>query len=167
MLAQRMNAVSWPFALTVSGSAFALFFLQTGLDRARHGAGHLMRTAGLTATGALYGTVGVAVVGYVAWMLSKPWEGKKPCDWVIRALALSYAPTLVYAAVGLVFNLLFGWNTSLAFGVTGVLWALRPMIVVFKELSGGKTSGSIVMATVCGGLILFGWAALAAGTPGR
>ena len=167
LLAQRMATVSWPSALMVSGGAFTLFFLQTGLDRARHGGGQMMRTTGLTIAGAFYGTVGVALIGFVAWVLSKLYGGKQPAGWVIRALALSYGPTLVYVAFGLAFNLLFRWNTSIAFGVTGVLWALGPMIAVFKELSGGKTGGSIIMASVCGGLILFGWAAFAVGIPGR
>lgn len=162
VLAQRMANVSWPFALAVSGGAFTLFFLQTGLDRARVGTGGAARTAILAVTGALYGTAGVALIGFVAWGLSRAFGGNHPTDWAIRALALSYGSTLVYAVFGLFFNIFLGWNTSVAFGVTGVLWALGPMIAVFKELSGGKTGGSILLATVCGGLVLFGWAALAA-----
>ena len=33
VLAQGLGKISWPFALGVSGAAFALFFFQTGLDR--------------------------------------------------------------------------------------------------------------------------------------
>ena len=67
---------------------------------------------------------------------------------------------LVYGAAGLVFNLFFKWNTSLAFGVTGVLWALGPMMAVFRQLSKGKIAGSVVFATICGALVLLGWGAL-------
>ena len=49
---------------------------------------------------------------------------------------------------GLVFNLFFKWNTSLAFGVTGVLWALGPIMAVFRQLSKGKIAGSVVFATM-------------------
>ncbi len=160
IVAQRMSTVSWPFALLVSGAAFGLFFLQTGLDIAR-GDDQLLQTAGaLTVIGALFGTAGLLLLGFVAWLLSRLFGGGRPAGWTIRALALSYSSALVYAAIGLPFNLLLGWNTSLAFGVTGVLWALGPMIAVFKELSGGQLGPSIVLATVCGGAVLFAWASI-------
>jgi hypothetical protein len=167
VLAQSMNRISWPFALSVSGAAFALFFFQTGLDRwhanALTGAGCAL----LALLGAVYGTVGIAAVGLVAWALSKLIGGDQPPGWVIRAIALSYSSALVYAAAGLAFNLVLKWNTSLAFGVTGVLWALGPMMAVFRQISKGKTAGSIVLATICGALVLLGWGALATGSAGR
>jgi hypothetical protein len=43
-----------------------------------------------------------------------------------------------------------------------VLWALGPMIAVFRSLMGGKLEGAILLATVCGGLTLLGWVVLAA-----
>lgn len=160
VVAARMSTVSWPFALLVSGSAFSLFFLQTGLDIAR-GNDEVLRTAGASAViGALYGSVGIVFMGVLAWLLSRLFAARQPAGWVIRALALSYSSALVYAAIGLPFNLVLGWNTSLAFGVTGVLWALGPMNAVFKELSGGRIGPGIALATVCGGLVLLGWATL-------
>lgn len=81
-------------------------------------------------------------------------------DWSIRAISLSYSPTLVYAASGLLFNLFLGWNTAVAFGVTGVLWALGPINAAVKEMVNGKTGPSIVLSTICGVLVLFAWAAL-------
>ena len=64
----------------------------------------------------------------------------------------------MYGLLGLLANLLLGWNTALAFGITGVLWALGPMLAAVKELTAGKTWVSIVVSTVCGALVLLGWA---------
>ena len=76
---------------------------------------------------------------------------------MIRAFALAYSATLIYAAMGLMFNLFFGWNTAVAFGVTGVLWALAPMISVLKGMVGGRGWPATVLATVCGLMVLAGW----------
>ena len=167
VLAQGLGTVSWPFALGVSGAAFALFFFQTGLDRWHINSLSAVRCLLLALLGAAYGTVGIAAIGLVAWALSKLIGGEQPPGWVIRAIALSYSSALVYAAVGIVFNLGFKWNTSLAFGVTGVLWALGPMMAVFRQLSKGKIAASVVLATICGALVLLGWGALATGSTGR
>jgi hypothetical protein len=162
VLARRMKDVGLIYALFVSGAAFALFFFQTGLDRAR-GEGRWTLALTLGAEGLVCGTLGIAAVGLVAWVLSKIVGGQQGAGWVVRAIALSYGSALVYSALGLVFNLALGWNTSISFGVTGVLWALGPMMAVFRELSGGKTLGSILLSTVCGSLVLVGWGVLATG----
>jgi hypothetical protein len=167
LLAQGLGKISWPFALSVSGAAFALFFFQTGLDRLHINTVSLGRCGLLALLGAAYGTAGIAAIGLVAWALSKFIGGDQPPGWVIRAVALSYSSALVYGAAGLVFNLVFKWNTSLAFGVTGVLWALGPMMAVFRQLSKGKIVGSVILATFCGALVLLGWGALATGSVGR
>jgi len=164
LLAQGLGKISWPFALSVSGAAFALFFFQTGLDRLR---AHTLSAGGcarLALFGAAYGTAGIAAIGLVAWALSKFIGGDQPPGWVIRAVALSYSSGLVYGAAGLVFNLFFKWNTSVAFGVTGVLWALGPMMAVFRNLSKGKIAGSVALASICGALVLLGWGSLATGS---
>jgi len=167
VLTRRLADVHWVFALLVSGAAFTLFFLQTGLDRARGGSGGWPLTLGLGAGGFVYGTLGIAFVGLVAWVLSRLLGGRQDPGWVVKAIALSYGSALVYSAAGLLFNVIFRWNTAVSFGVTGVLWALGPMIAVFQKLSGGKTFGSVLMATVCGALVLLGWGVLATGAAGR
>ena len=60
--------------------------------------------------------------------------------------------------IGLLFNLFFGWNTAVAFGVTGVLWALGPMIAVLKGMVGGRSWPATLLATACGLMVLLGWA---------
>jgi len=167
VLARGLGKISWPFALGVSGAAFALFFFETGLDRLRVNSLSTGGCALLALVGALYGTAGIAGIGLVAWALSKFIGGDQPPGWVIRAIALSYSSGLVYGAVGLIFNLVFKWNTSVAFGVTGVLWALGPMMAVFRQISKGKIAGSVALATICGALVLLGWGALATGSAGR
>jgi hypothetical protein len=157
VLSGPMGQISWPFSLGVSGTAFTLFFLQTGLDIARAGS----KTPGLGALfavlGAIYGTAGVLVLGVIASVLGRFIGGEKPVSWFLRAVALSFSPALVYAAIGVPFNLLLGWNTSLAFGVPGIVWALGPMTALFREASGGKRGASFTMALLCQALVLLGW----------
>jgi hypothetical protein len=160
--------VSPPFALGVSGAAFGLFFLQTGLDLLRAGQPTLPRLAlsgpvgvvGLCLLGILYGTLGVAFVAGIAWALTRPIGGTFALGWTVRAFALGYSPALVYALLGVIANVALGWNTAVAFGVTGVLWALGPMIAALREMLGGRVGVSVALATLCGGLVLYGWAFL-------
>ncbi len=157
-----------PVALGVSGIAFGLFFLQTGLDLLRVGHQTLPRLAmtgnggvvGLCLLGIAYGTLGVAVLGAIAWIVTRPLGATLTLEATVRAFALGYCPALVYALFGIVMNVAFHWNTALAFGVTGVLWAIGPMIATLREMLGGRTWPSVILATVLGGLTLFGWAFL-------
>ena len=155
-LQQHLADYSWPWAFGISGLAFTLFFMQTGLDLFRQGAGFI-RVAELTIIGALYGTVGVASLAGIAWMGSKPADGTHTYEWTLRAFGLSYSPTLIYVVCGLAANVLLGWNTSVAFGITGALWAMNPMNAAIKEMTAGKTGTSIVLTSLCGGLLLLGW----------
>ncbi len=150
-------------ALAISGAAFALFFFQTGLDVARQtGAG--MGAAGvLAAIGAVYGTLGMAVIALVAWVLCLPFKSGHSPLWAMRAFGVAYSPALVYALLGLPFNLLLGWNTALSFGVTGVLWAFSPTMSTLKSMTNGSLGASALYATITGGLLLFGWSFLGAG----
>lgn len=157
-----LNDVPLPFCFAASGLAFTFFFLQTGLDLWRAGSKSPAGVVALTLLGALYGTAGVAVVAALAWAVSRPLGGNRSIDWVLRAFALSYCPALIYAALGLLFNLAFSWHTSIAFGATGVLWALAPLIFACREMSGERPWVGVVLATLCGGLLLFGWAFIAA-----
>jgi hypothetical protein len=155
-------------ALGVSGTAFGLFFLQTGLDLLRAGAPTLPRfgltgavgVIGLCLLGAVYGSVGVAVLAALAHGVARAFGWKAGIDSTVRAFALGYCPALVYALLGIVMNAGLGWNTAVAFGVTGALWALGPMIATLREMLGGRTALAAVLATILGGVVLFGWAFL-------
>jgi hypothetical protein len=157
VLKGMLHQVAPPLALGVSGLAFCLFFLQTGLDMNRVGSGNLLGAATLAGIGLVYGTAGVAFVAALAWLVSRPLGGTGTLGWTVRAFGLGYSPTLVYVVLGVLANLVLGWNTSLAFGVTGVLWALGPMVATLREILGGRIMPSIVLATVCGGALLLGW----------
>jgi len=81
VLARSMSEISWPFALGVSGAAFALFFFQTGLDRSHVNTLTMVRSALLALLGTVYGTVGIAAIGLVAWALSKFIGGDQQPGW--------------------------------------------------------------------------------------
>ena len=155
-----LDQVPWPFCLSVSGLAFTLFFLQTGLDMHRVGTASAGAAVGFTFLGLAFGTAGVALVATVAWALARLLGGERSLEWTVRAFCLAYTPTLIFAAVGLIFNLAFGWNTAIAFGVTGALWALYPIIAITKEMTGEKLAASLTISTICGALVLCGWALL-------
>ena len=160
--------ISPKFALGVSGTAFGLLFLPTGLDLLRIDQPTLPRLAltgplgvvGLCLLGVLYGTLGVSFLGAIAFAATRPYGATLTLGATVRAFALGYSPALVYALLGVVANVLLGWNTAVAFGVTGLLWALGPMIATLRAMLGGRTWLSVILATVLGGFVLFGWAFL-------
>jgi hypothetical protein len=155
-----LDRIPWPVSLSISGLAFTLFFLQTGLDMHRVGTRSGGAVVGITFLGLLYGTAGVALVAAVAWALARLLGSERSLEWTVRAFCLAYTPTLVFTTVGLIFNLALGWNTAVAFGVTGMLWALLPIIAVVREMIGEKLGASLAISTLCGGIILCGWALL-------
>jgi hypothetical protein len=157
IMAQLAN-VPWPIAFGISGSAFTLFFLQTGLDLARAGHANLVRVALLSAAGAVYGTIGVGLLAVVSWVLTRLFRTPHSLEWALRAFGLAYSATLIYALFGVAANVALGWNTAVAFGVTGVLWALGPLNAVVQEMAQGKLAVSLLLTTLCGALLLYGWA---------
>lgn len=157
---RAMLNVPWPFSLSVSSLAFTFFFIQTGLDLMRTGNAGPSFVALTAVMGLLYGSAGVIMIATLAWLAARAFGNKQPVTWVISAFGLGYSSTLIYALLGLLFSLIFEWRTSIAFGATGVLWAMGLMIVIIKEMTGGRLGVSIIIATICGGLLLFGWALL-------
>jgi hypothetical protein len=160
LLRSRLADTGYGMALGVSGLAFLLFFLQTGIDRARESHVGGKTIVVLCLVGLVFGTVGVAIIALVGWLGARFLGGKGTIGEAIRAFGLSYSPTLIYTTVGLFFNLIFGWNTAVAFGVTGLLWALGPMITALTEMVGGRRGAASAIATVCGLITLLGWARL-------
>lgn len=148
-------------ALAIPAIAFTLFFLQSGLDRVRGGNIDGAGVALLAAAGLGFGTFGVALVALAAWGAVRVLGGAIAMADALKAFALCYAPTLVYTLLGIGCNLALGWNTALAFGVTGVLWALGPMTGAVREMLGGRLWPALAVSTLCGVLILYGWSRLA------
>lgn len=153
-----LERIPWVFCLTVSGTAFTLFFLQTGLDMYRVGTASTGAVVGFTFLGTAMGTVGVALVAALSWALSLLFGNGRSLEWTVRAFCLAYTPTLIFVGVGLIVNLTVSWNTAVAFGVTGVLWALYPILAICREMTGEKLAASLAISTICGALILCGWA---------
>ncbi len=156
----QMSRIPWPFSILVSGLSFTLFFLQTGLDLLRSGQIETTGVILIAMLGLLYGTAGVALIAILVWALSQAAQRNITMEWAVSSFALGYSATLVYALTGLLFSLALGWKTAVAFGVTGVLWALRPTMFTIKQMSGDRVAFSIAMTTLCGAILLFGWALL-------
>jgi hypothetical protein len=149
--------VTTPIALCISGLAFLLFFLQTGMDM--HNLG---KTIGLSLMGLGYGVFGVSCIAAIAWLCCRPFGNHKTVFWAAGAFGLSFSPALIYLVIGLIFNVFFGWNTALVFGVTGVLWSLPGMITAIQEMLPNRTLASIILATLCCSVLIFGWTWLGA-----
>mgnify|MGYP006299288543 FL=1 len=160
---QDIAFIPWIVTLAVSAGAFGLFFLQIGLDRADAGWSTRSQPIVMLLLGLLYGTLGVLVLALIAWIILRVSGAKPKAGSVIRAFTLAYSPTLVALILGLVARALLGWRTAAAFGVPGMLWALGTMNSTLRRLSGGKTGLSVVLASVCGAVLLLGWGLLGGG----
>lgn len=148
----------WQFSLIVSGLAFALFFLQTGLDLFRTGQKTFSHILVLSGAGIIYGAVCIPLISSLMWIVLKIGKSDKTLFQTIAVFCMSYSGSLIYGIIGLGFSLGMGWKTAVAFGVTGVLWAIGPMIISVRELTGGKNSLSIPIATLFSLVVLFSWA---------
>lgn len=156
-LKKAISDTPFYFSLIVSGLAFGLFFLQTGLDLYKTGQQSLVFALSTAFIGALFGMIAVPLISIFIWGVAKPFGSDKSMQWTISAFCLSYSGALVYSIFGIVANLIFGWRTAVAFGVTGVIWATAPMIVTIREMIGGKILLCVVLATVTGSTVLFCW----------
>jgi hypothetical protein len=156
-LKNAMLGTKWYFSVLVSSMAFGLFFIQTGLDLYKTGQKGIDFVFLSVATGILYGMVVIPVIGFFIWMILKLSKSDKMLKVTVASFCLSYSGALVYGLIGIVFSLALGWKTSVAFGVTGVLWAIGPMIIVIREMTGGKNSLSIPIATIVSAIILISW----------
>lgn len=157
-------ADGWPATgLAVSGAAFLLFFLQTGLDRLHAGTATPLLAAGLAVLGLVGGTLGITVLATATWGFSRILGGGRSWAWALRACGMAYAPALVYGLFGLAARLLLGWNTSVSFGLSGFLWSILPLMAVHENLVGGSKPAAVVLTLLSGGLVLAAWGWLAAG----
>ena len=157
VLKNAMLSTKWYFSVAISAAAFGLFFIQTGLDLYKTGQKEL-RFVWLSGTaGVLYGMIAIPIIGLIIWAVLKLSKSDKGLKWTTSSFCLSYSGALVYGILGMFFSIVFGWKTSVAFGVTGVLWAIGPMILSIREMTGGKNALSIPIATVVGVVVLISW----------
>jgi len=160
VLQNAVARIPWPFSLSISALAFMLFFMQTALDLLRNGLKDSGFVVLLSVEGLLFGSLGIGLLAMIAWVITRLFKGDKPVGWAVSAFGMGYCSTLIFTVLGMFFSLVLHWNTSVAFGVTGVLWATGPMIASIKQMSRDNTALSVIVATVCSGLLLFGWVLL-------
>jgi hypothetical protein len=158
----QLETVPLVQAFAIPATAFGLFFLQTGLDRARVGKLDGAGVAMLTLAGLAFGTLGIALVAALGWGAIRVAGGNTSLGAAQRAFALAYSPTLISTLIGIGCSLALGWHTAIAFGVTGVLWALGPMSGAVRQMLDGRLWPAIAISTLCGLAVLFGWARLEA-----
>lgn len=150
-------ANKWQWSIMVSALAFGLFFVQTGLDLYKTGQKGLEFVLISAGTGLAYGLVMIPLIGAIMWVMLKVAKTEHSILQAISAFCLSYSGALVYGLLGIILSLVLGWKTSIAFGVTGVLWAIGPMMVTIRELTGGKNALSVPLATLVGAFVLLSW----------
>lgn len=157
---QSLSGAKRFLSILVSGLAFGLFFLQTGLDLYKTGQKSLQFVAFLSVAGFLYGFMLIPILAFFIWIILKIAKSRDSLPQVISTFCLSYSGTLVYGLLGFIFSIALGWKTSVAFGVTGVLWAIGPMIVGIREMTNGKNGLSVSIATIISAFVLLSWSIL-------
>lgn len=154
---RQLQHVNWKITLIIPALAFAILFLQTGIDQSE---GNMVYSFGLSALGILYGGIGVTLIGMlVSVFIKSSNEQLNTRGAVISAIHLSYTAMLVYQIIGVTFSLTLGWNTAVAFGVPGMLMALRPIMITIRQSSNSRVL-SIVLTTIIGLVLLVGWSVL-------
>lgn len=156
-LRAALSGTRWYFSVLVSVLAFGLFFLQTGLDLYKTGQKDFSFVFAALGTGAAYGLVVIPLVGVFIWVILKAAHIEETVFQVVSAFCLSYSGALIYGIIGTIVSLSFGWKTAIAFGVTGVIWAVGPMMYTIRELTSGKTFLSIFISAVVGFAVLVSW----------
>ncbi|HWR55770.1 MAG TPA: hypothetical protein VN462_04655 [Negativicutes bacterium] len=156
-LKNALLSTKWYFSVAISALAFGLFFGQTGLDLYKTGQKGLGFVWLSGAAGIAYGLLAIPLIGFFIWTILKLSKSERNIKETVSSFCLSYSGALVYGVLGIIFSLVLGWKTSVAFGVTGVLWAIGPMIITIRELTGGKSALSVPIATVVGAVVLISW----------
>jgi len=156
-LKNALLSTKWYFSLAISALAFGLFFVQTGLDLYKTGQKGLDFVWLSGAVGVVYGLFAIPLIGLFIWIMLKISRSKRNIIETVSSFCLSYSGALVYGVLGIAFSFVLGWKTSVAFGITGVLWAIGPMMITIRELTGGKNTLSVFLATAVGVLVLVSW----------
>lgn len=151
-----LQNASFVFALLVSGSAFGLFFLQTGLDLYRTGQKNLQFVYTIAGVGLLYGALVIPFFGVLLWLFLKIARSKSSFRQVLTITCLAYSGLFVYSIFGVAFSLLLNWRTSITFGLSGAVWSIGATIATARKLS-KNMAFSIFLAIVFGSAVLLSW----------
>jgi hypothetical protein len=76
---------------------------------------------------------------------------------VLKNILQDVPVALCFSASGLAFtfNIIFGWHTSIAFGVSGMLWALMPLLFTAREMLKDRLGAAILLACSALMIIIF------------
>lgn len=151
---ERANLI---FSILVSGLAFGLFFLQTGLDLYKTGQKNMNFVYTMAGIGFLYGVLMIPFFGILLWIFLNIARSKSTFKNTLSATCLSYSGLFVYSIFGLIFSVFFNWRTSIAFGTTGTVWSIGTLIGTIRQLSNSKTGLAIFLGTIFGTIVLFSW----------
>lgn len=152
-----VEGTNWLFSIAISAVAFGLFFLQTGLDLYKTGQKGMDFVIMSGAMGLAYGAIVIPIISAMAWVILKMAKSDKDIKWTISSFCLSYSGALVYGIVGICFSFFMDWKTAVAFGVTGVLWAVGPMVATAREMTNRNNYASVFVATLYASLVLVSW----------
>jgi hypothetical protein len=161
-LKSSVAKVPWYFSVAVSALAFGLFFFQTGFDLYKTGQKGFSFALFSAGAGIAYGLIIIPLLGGILWLIMKLVKTEKSISWAISSFCLSYSGAMIYGVLGILFSVVLGWKTAVAFGITGVLWATGPIIATIREMTKEKSALGIVLATIIGAIILFSWSLFAA-----
>jgi len=160
VMKKTLRGTKWYLSIGVSALAFGLFFIQTGLDLYKTGQKGFWFVLFCLVIGILYGMLAIPLFAVVIWLVLKVTKADITMLETISAFCLSYSGALIYGLIGIIFSIALGWNTSIAFGVTGVLWAIGPMMYTIRELTGGNHKLSIPISSLIGVIVLLSWSTL-------
>lgn len=159
-LKHTVSKFPWGYSIVVSTMAFGLFFFLTGFDLYKTGQKGINFTIMSLGAGVLYGGIIIPAISVLTWVLLKTIKSKIKITFAISSFCLSYCGMLIYCVFGLVFTLILGWKVSIAFGVTGILWSIGPMVMAIREMSNGKDHINIFIATLVSCFTLITWTLL-------
>lgn len=155
-LKRQLQNVNWKITASIPALAFGLLFFQTALDL-NQGTGI---TILLSLMGVVYGGVLVTLLGMgCSIVLVRREENLDNKNVIISAMHLAYTSMLIYQITGVTISIFLNWNTAVAFGVSGMLFVLRPIMVTLRQLSSNQVV-SIILTTIIGFVLLAGWSLL-------
>jgi len=157
VISRYAEDLGMPAAVGIPALAFALFFLQMALDLGQSG------KMGPFLGGVILGGLGIPFLALMVWVVTRPFGETHTLRWTVQAFGLAYAPALIYGICGLIANVLLGWHTAVAFGVTGVLWTLGPLFATLRRMTGDRRRLSMALATMVGLVVLVIFSAVAGG----
>lgn len=139
--------------LFISGLTFMLLFILTGIDK-----NEAILLPALK--GVFFGTIGILILALFIYILVKLSDKNNSLLNVIIRLSLCYTASIIFTLAGFVLKILFGWQTSVSLGMSGVLFTFSPLISVINLLTDGKRIFGIFIISFAGLYIIFFWALL-------